>query len=92
MPPRSFADAPPVYAARPITPASVTTVRPRRQWFGAVLGTLLAAVVLAAGIGLALNLLPFDLLPAAASATPTPAVVADSGVATLPPVTAPAPL
>jgi serine/threonine protein kinase len=89
-PPRAFADAPPVYAARPITPASVTTVRPRRQWFGAVLGTLLAAVVLAAGIGLALNLLPFDLLPAAASATPTPAVVADSGVATLPPVTAPA--
>ena len=73
---RIYETVPPIYATRPVTPVSATPVRPRRQWFGAVLGTLLAVVVLAAGIGLALNMLPFDLLPAAASLTPTPAVVA----------------
>ena len=73
---RIYEMTPSAYAARPVTPVSVTKMRPRRRWFGAVLGTLLAVVVLAAGVGLALNLLPFDLLPTAENMTPTPAVVA----------------
>lgn len=89
--PRPY-DAPPPYAARPMTPVSVAAVRPRRRWLGALLGTLLAAIVLAAGIGLALNMLPFDLLPGSANATSTPAVVAggqgERATATAAPATA----
>lgn len=48
--------------ARPVTPVAPPVVRPRRRWIGAVLGGVLAAVVLIFGGGLALNLLPDDLV------------------------------
>lgn len=76
------------YTPRAVTPVTVAAVRPRRRWAGAALGALSAILVLAAGIGLALNLLPFDLLPAVADATPTPAVVAGGPTPAVAPATA----
>jgi serine/threonine-protein kinase len=69
----------PVYipAEPPPPPRVVTTLpnsferRPRRRWLGAVAGGLLAALVLILGGGLALNLLPAELvgsIPAAPTA------------------------
>jgi serine/threonine-protein kinase len=54
---------------RVITPLSVPAVEPRRRWIGAVLGGVLAAFVLIFGGGLALNLLPDDILRPAPPAT-----------------------
>ncbi len=47
---------------RIVTTMPPAPVRPRRRWIGAVLGGVLAALVLIFGGGLALNLLPNDLI------------------------------
>ena len=47
---------------RIVTTMSSAPARPRRRWIGAVLGGVLAALVLIFGGGLALNLLPNDLI------------------------------
>ena len=52
----------PAETPRIVTPLSVPAVEPRRRWLGAVLGGILAALVLIFGGGLALNLLPDDFL------------------------------
>ena len=66
---------------RIVTTMPPAPVRPRRRWIGAVLGGVLAALVLIFGGGLALNLLPNDLIgsvPLPAVTIPAPTDVATS--------------
>ena len=58
------------HAPVPVTPAGVTAEKPRRRWVGVLIGGVLAMLVLAFGVGLALNLLPDDLI--GRSPTPVP--------------------
>ncbi|MBK8049781.1 MAG: serine/threonine-protein kinase [Anaerolineales bacterium] len=72
------APAGPYIAAEPLPPRGFTPLaapppRPRRRWAGALIGALLAGIVIVVGGSLMLNLLPNDLI-ARLPATPTTAV------------------
>jgi serine/threonine-protein kinase len=87
--------APEIPLQSPMPPRVVTTMpqvstRPRRRWVGAVLGGVLAAAVLIFGGGLALNLLPNELVGSVPAAlTPagllTPSVTPTAASAALGP-------
>jgi len=57
------------YTPTPATPVGMPLVKTRRRWVGALMGGMLAILVLAFGGGLALNLLPDELI--GRSPTPT---------------------
>ncbi len=76
---------------RVVTTMAAAPPRRRRRWLGAVMGGVLAAAVLIFGGGLALNLLPTELvgsMPPAPSPT-APAAAADTSVAAPVPSAAP---